>query len=118
MAEHSALDDLTVSLRAEFGPPVEEKIALTVAPEDMSARQLFRSVEILRTALVEARQDAHTARIDYELARTRADNAEAKLRAVANVRAWVDETDRRFVYVSDLATALGPPSPTTQEGEQ
>lgn len=48
MTERSGIDVLSAGLRADHGPPVEERIALTVAPEDMSVRQLVPSVTFLQ----------------------------------------------------------------------
>lgn len=65
MTAEPGADRLAALFRAEFGPPVEERIALTVDPDQMTSSQLWRSVRILRGEierltglLADARQDA------------------------------------------------------------
>ncbi|MFI6510055.1 hypothetical protein ACIBCT_20820 [Streptosporangium sp. NPDC050855] len=48
MAERSGIDALDALFRAEYGPPVGERIALNMAAEDMTARQLLSSVTFLQ----------------------------------------------------------------------
>jgi hypothetical protein len=48
MTERSGINALDALFRAEFGPPIEERIALNMAPEDMTARQLLSSVTFLQ----------------------------------------------------------------------
>ncbi|MEV4181671.1 hypothetical protein AB0J28_09510 [Streptosporangium canum] len=83
MSELTGIDALAAGFRAEFGPPVEERIAFTCDPQDMSARQVFQSVQILRGEVEELRAQLATTqqdaakwgRIQFDLGR-RADHGD------------------------------------------